>query len=129
MATTQADQHQAGQIALASLVTPAVAQAWPLLDPHAIQRTLPDLVAAIQAIVQRFGPMSAVAALDHYRAQRLAAGVPGRAPVSMPVDPAERAISDAVSGAVSSLFGPVDAEAEQAALDAVTAVAEKLVLD
>lgn len=125
----QAERQQAGQQALATLVPVAVAQAWPLVDVHDLSRTLPGFVQAVQAIVQRFGPMSAVAAIDHYRAQRAAVGVSGAAPVRMPTDPAQAAVDEAVRGAVSVLYGPVDAEVERAALDAVSGEAEKLVLD
>ena len=129
MATRAAEQHQVGQEALGSLIPAAVLRAWPLLDFHDLRGTLPDFITALTAIIRRYGGMSAVAALDHYASQRLAAGVSGPAPLRMPADPAAKVIEDAVRGAVAPLYGPVSADAEQAALEAVDAEVEKLVLD
>lgn len=129
MATQAAERHQVGQEALGSLVPAAVLRAWPLLDFHDIKGTLPDFITALTAIVRRFGGMSAVAALDHYASQRLAAGVPGSPSLRMPPDPAASVVEQAVRGAVAPLYGPVTADAEKAALEAVDAEVEKLVLD
>ena len=128
-ATRASDQHQVGQEALAGLVPVVMAQAWPLLDVHNIQGTLPRFVAAVEAIVRRYGRASATAALQHYAAQRVTAGVPGRAPVVMPPDPASALVEDAVRASVADLYGTVTPEAEQAAMDKLNAEAEKLVLD
>ena len=125
----QADRHQVGQEALAGLIPVVMAQAWPLLDVHNIQGTLPRFVAAVEAIVRRYGRASATAALQHYAAQRVAAGVSGRAPVVMPADPATAVVEDAVRASVADLYGTVTPESEQAALDKLNAEAEKLVLD
>lgn len=129
MATQTADQHQVGQEALAGLVPALTLQAWPLLDVHDISGTIDDFLAAVTALVQRFGRMSAVAALDHFRAQRVAAGVSGSTNPTMPADPAPAVIEDAVRSSLATLYGPVTPEVEQAARDALDAEVEKLVLD
>lgn len=129
MATQAAERHQVGQEALGSLIPAAVLRVWPLLDVHDLRGTLPDFVTALTAIIQQYGRASAVAALDHYRSQRAAAGVPGAAPLRMPPDPTTQAVTEAVRGALAPLYGPVTPEAEKAALKALDAEAEKLVLD
>ena len=76
MATeTLAEEHQAGQEALVSLIPAVLREAWPLLDPHNIKGSLPQFLAAVKAIVARYGSASAAGALDYYRRERLAAGV------------------------------------------------------
>src|SRR5690348_4340171 len=104
-------------------------QVWPLLDVHDIRGSLPRLVAAVRAIVARYGSASSAAAMQHYLAQRRAAGVTGRFVPHLAPAPSPADVEQAVSGAVSSLYGTVTPEAEQAALDALNAEVEKLVLD
>jgi hypothetical protein len=109
---------------------PAImAQAWPLLDPHDIKGTLPQFTAAVQAVVGQYGRASATAALAHYRQQRIAAGV--TSPVDLTVAPPTPAqtVQDAVGAAISSLYGAVTPESEQAVLDDVSEAAAQLVLD
>lgn len=117
------------QSAIAGMLPAQTRQAWPLLDVHSIRQTLPQLAVAIRAIVSRFGPAAAAAAASHYLAQRQAAGVPGRVAVRLAPQPTPQAVQAAVEGAVTGLFGTVTPQSEQAALDALTAEAEKLVLD
>jgi hypothetical protein len=136
VATQQADaspsageDHQDGQAALVSLIPLLIAQAWSLLDPHDIKGTLPQFTAAVQAVVNRYGRASATAALNHYRQQRIAAGVTG--PVELRVAPPTpaKAVQDAVGVATSSLYGAVTPESEQAVRDDVSEAAAQLVLD
>lgn len=123
------EQYVAGQEALATLVVAQTARAWPLLDVHAIRDSLPRLSVAVQAIIAKFGPASSAAAVQHYVAQRSAAGVPGRVAPKLAPAPTPAAVEKVVSGAVSTLFGTVTPQDEQAALQALGAEVEKLVLD
>lgn len=130
MAQQQApERHVDGQVALASLLPDLVAQVWPLLDVHDIRGSLPRIAAAVQAIVARYGAASSAAALQHYLSQRRAAGVPGRPVTRLAPPPAPAVVERAVSDAVATLYGTVTPESEQAALKALDAEVEKLVLD
>lgn len=129
-AESLAQTHQIGQSALASMIPAIVDQAWPLLDPHDLKGTLPKFIAAVQAVVQRYGLASASAALTYYRQERAAQGVtssPG--PLRVAESPSGAAVEDAVRGAVSNLYGPVTPESEAKARDAVAQAAQQLVLD
>jgi hypothetical protein len=131
--TESAQQHQQGQAALVALVGAALAQAWVLwnaADPA-------PFTAAVTAIVDRYGKASAVAALDHYRRQRLAAGIPGRPPrlTVAPTAP-DGQIAAAVNWAVEDIRG-ADVNTQvadflekmKAAQVKVTGATERLVLD
>ncbi len=124
-----ADQHQAGQAALVSLIPAVLAQAWPLLDVHNIQGTLPQFTAAVKAVVQRYGAASAAAALAYYRSERLAAGVSGRPSLRLAPSPANAVIESAVQWATADLYGPVTPDATQAAQSKLDESVSQLVLD
>jgi hypothetical protein len=83
---TLAEEHQAGQEALVSLIPAVLREAWPLLDVHNLKGTMPQFLAAVKAIVARYGSASAAGALQYYRAERRAAGVKG-APPSLRIAP------------------------------------------
>lgn len=120
------DRHQAGQEALTSLLPALVGRAWALLDPHDIQGTLPRFVKAIQALVDRYGAASAIAALDHYREVRRGSSryVPKLARQTPP-DLVEGAVKQALAG----LYGVVTPADEQAARDLVAETTAQLVLE
>jgi hypothetical protein len=125
--TDAAQQHQQGQAALVGLVGAALVEAWALwnaADPA-------PFTAAVAAIVDRYGKASAVAALDHYRRQRLAAGIGGRPPrlTVAPTAP-DGQIAAAVNWAVEDLRAPEPKpDAASVALSKVTGATERLVLD
>ena len=131
MATeTLAEEHQVGQEALVSLIPAVIRQAWPLLDPHDIKGTLPKFLAAVKAIVARYGSASAAAALDYYRRERAAAGVTSPAPsLRLAPSPADSVIEDAIGWATSDLYGPVTDESVAAAQAKVDEAVSKMVLD
>lgn len=112
---------------MAALV-PMVAEAWSLLDVHAIKATLPRFTAAIEAIVHQYGRASAAAALEFYGRQRRAAGVAGRPRLKMP--PAvERSVVEAVTrSAVGPLYGQDAPEGRLAAHRALVSSVQDLVL-
>ncbi len=128
-APTAAEQHQAGQAALVALIPTVLAQAWPLLDLHDIQGTLPQFTAAVRSIVQRYGQASAAAALSYYKRERSAAGVPGRPSLKLAPSPAESMIESAVQWAVTDLYGPVTTDTTTAARDKLDESMSQLVLD
>jgi hypothetical protein len=131
VARTEApEQHRAAQAALAAAAAALVAHAWAsLLDPHDLKGSTPRLVAAIQAILHRYGKASAAAGLTYYRNERRAAGVSGRVSLPMPSLPSEADVTATVEHALSPMYGPADPTVEQNALDALTSEVEQMVLD
>jgi hypothetical protein len=111
------------------LVPALLRQAWPLLDLHDLKATMPQFMAAVRAIVQRYGQASAAGALDYYRAERVAAKVPGRPTLKLAPTPADSVIESAVGWATSDLYGPVTPEAETNALARLDGAVQKLVQD
>ena len=106
-----------------------VAQAWPLLVVTDLRGTLPGFVAAIQAIVRRFGAGSATAAVDYYRRERAASGAPGRAQVHAAPVLNERVVESTVRSALSGLYGPISVETTASAQAQVSDAVTQLVLD
>jgi hypothetical protein len=104
-------------------------EAWPLLDLHNLQATMPQFVAAVRAIVARYGQASAAGALGYYRAERLAANVQGRPSLKMAPTPVDSVIESAVSWATSDLYGPVTTETTDAAMARLDESVSQLVLD
>ena len=130
MATeTLAEEHQAGQEALVSLIPAVLREAWPLLDPHNIKGSLPQFLAAVKAIVARYGSASAAGALDYYRRERLAAGVKSPASLRIAPGPADDVVEKAIGWATSDLYGPVTPETVAAAQSKVDEAVSQLVLD
>jgi hypothetical protein len=124
-----ADEHQAGQAALVSLIPALLREAWPLLDLHNLQATMPQFTAAVRAVVQRYGQASAAGALAYYQTERAAASVPGRPSLKLAPSPADSVIESAVSWATSDLYGPVTTETTDAAMARLDESVSQLVLD
>lgn len=127
MAPPAAD-HQAGQEALAAALIRQLVQAWnAILDTAHLKRSLPELSAAVAALVHRYGMASAAVAADYYDAARADAGVRGAFTV-IPAQPAPPEQVDAgVSWATRNLWRP-DPD-EQAARTMTEGVAQRLALD
>lgn len=123
-----ADEHQAGQVALVSLIPALLREAWPLLDLHDLTASMPAFTAAVRAIVQRYGRASSAAALSYYRQERKTAGVPGIPSLRMAPTQADAVIESAVSWATTDLYGPVTPEAETKALQRLDGAVSNLVL-
>lgn len=126
--TRPAEQHQVGQAALVSLIPALLRQAWPLLDLHNLQATLPAFTAAVRSIVQRYGQASAAAAMSYYQSERAAAAVPGRPVTKLAPTPADSVIEDAVRWATTDLYGPVTDQSQTAALERLDGAVSNLVL-
>ena len=124
-----ADAHLAGQAALVSLIPALLREAWPLLDLHNLQSTMPQFTAAVRAIVRRYGQASAAGALAYYQQERRAANVPGHPVSKLAPSPADSVIEAAVSWATTGLYGPVTPEAESVALRQLDGAVQNLVLD
>ena len=124
-----ADEHQVGQAALVSLIPALLREAWPLLDLHNLQATMPQFTAAVRAIIQRYGQASAAAALTYYQAERHAASVPGRPSLKLAPSPADSVIESAVSWATTDLYGPVTTETTTAVMTQLDGAVQNLVLD
>lgn len=129
-APASAEDHQAQQEALVSLLPALIGQVWPLLDVHDIAGTRARFELAVEAIVRRYGLASAQAALDHYRQVRAAIGVTDPLPaLAVPGPVPTSDISQAVGVSLSGLYGPVTPEVERDTLDQVAEHATQLVLD
>jgi hypothetical protein len=126
---TLAEEHQAGQEALVSLIPAVLREAWPLLDVHNLKATMPQFLAAVKAIVARYGSASAAGALDYYRRERLAAGVRSPASLRIAPSPADDVIEKAIGWATSDLYGPVTDESLASAQEKVGEAVTQLVLD
>jgi len=124
-----AEEHQLGQAALVSLIPSLLREAWPLLDLHNLQATMPQFVAAVRAIVARYGQASAAGALAYYQSERAAANVPGRPSLKLAPTPADSVIESAVSWATTDLYGPVTSETTTAAMAQLDESVSQLVLD
>jgi hypothetical protein len=125
----QAEEHQLGQAALVSLIPRLLREAWPLLDLHNLQATMPQFTAAVRAIVQRYGRASSAAALTYYKAERAAASVSGRPVSKLAPTPADSVIEAAVSWATTDLYGPVTPQTTEAALTRLDESVSQLVLN
>lgn len=130
MASPTASDHRAAQAAFVSLIADLIARAWDaLFDPHDLKGSTPKLAAAVEAIVTHYGRASSAAALDFYRSERRATGVPGRPSLNLsPVAPTED-VRAAVERALHPLYGPVTPEAIQTAQNVLTSETEQMVLD
>jgi hypothetical protein len=118
-----------GQSALVSLIPALLREAWPLLDLHSLAASMPRFLAAVQAIVARYGQASAAAALDYYASERLAAGVPGRPVLRIAPTQPDAVIESAVQWATTDLYGPISPEVESVALQRLEGAVSNLVLD
>jgi hypothetical protein len=98
--------HQAAQATLAAALQRQIAAAWHLLDPHNLANTLPHLIAAVAALVNRYGQASAGVAADYYDAARAAAGIPGRFTVQLAPAPGHDEVDANVRWATRDLWGP-----------------------
>jgi hypothetical protein len=75
-----AAEQQAAQRGLVALMLKDLAGTWSTLNPGRLGQTLPKWIAAVAAVLDRYGDAAGALGLDYYEAERDAAGVPGRAP-------------------------------------------------
>lgn len=120
----QAEVHQASQEAVAGLILPLLQRAWDLLDLDNLDETLPRFRAAVQAIVDYYGKAAAAIAVQHFKAVRAEAGIPGRASVTPTASTPDGFVDQLVVESVAEAF--TDPQRGATALDAG---AEQLVLE
>jgi hypothetical protein len=130
--STAASEQQAAQIGLVAAMLRDLEKIWPLLKPQSLNASLPQWIAAVHAVVARFGPMAASLAADHYDAARDAAKIPGRYTVVPADSPDETHVDTVMRWATSGLWDRdlATMTARIAAADQKSgAVATKLVAD
>lgn len=120
-----ADTHQAVQATLSARMVSVLDQVWGLLDPSDLEGSLPRFVAALTAILTRYGAASAAAADTFYQSQRIRAGVNGRMPRPRAEVVPEVAVDQVVVDSVATAIGSGAAAGERA----LDSEAEQLVLD
>jgi hypothetical protein len=112
------EQAQATQETLAALVLPLLRAAWPLFDPNRLDQTVPTFREAVSAVVNRYGKASAALSLQHYRAVRLDAGIPGRPSIPLVSDVPEGFIDEALAESLSLAMPSVDQQVAAAMAEA-----------
>lgn len=122
----QADAHQALQAALLTRMGQVMEQVWSLLDLDDIEGSLPRFMAALAAILNRYGKAAGAAADVFYRSQRAASGAKYPMPAVRAAAGASEATVDALvvdSVSTAVVDGPdagertLDSEAEQLVQD------------
>ncbi|MFG7940964.1 VG15 protein [Streptomyces cacaoi] len=134
------DRYRRAQRGLTRLLLRDVRGLRRLILPQRLRQTMPDWLAAVQAVVDQYAAASASLAADWYEAERAAARVPGRFPVpladTVPPEKAERSLRWATKDvwpqpedeATEAQAQPVDVRLAQAEKK-TAGVAQKLVAD
>lgn len=102
-APSNSEAHHRGQAAMADLVAEMLRRAWPLLDPTRIQETIHQFLAAVKAIIHKYGHASASAALRYYDMERDRAGILGRSPQLIAPGPSDEVMRSAVEWGIADL--------------------------
>lgn len=124
MALSAPEAHADGQVALASLAFPLLERAWALFDPANLAASIANFRDAVLAVVDYYGSAAAAAALEHFRAVRRAADVPGRAPAAPAPKVPEGFIDQLVTEAAAAFTTD-----PQLGRDLLDSGAEQLILD
>lgn len=146
MATTvsdgggDADRYRAAQLGLTRLLVRDVRGLRRLIIPSRLRTSVPDWIAAVQAVVNQYSTTSAALAAEFYDAQREAAGVTGTFTVPVADPPPDGKIEAGLRWATKDVWErdpdaatdaqlePLDTRLEQAEKKAEQ-VAQKLVTD
>jgi hypothetical protein len=85
----ESNRYRVAQIGLTRLLVRDMRGLRRLILPQRLRASVPDWLAAMNAVVEQYSRVSAALAADFYDAQREAAGVPGRftVPLADPPDP------------------------------------------
>lgn len=146
MATTVSDSSEdasrfrAAQIGLTRLLVRDVRGLRRLIVPQRLRESVPDWLAAMNAVVVQYARVSAALAADFYEGQREAAGVPGVFTVPLADPPPEQQTEASLRWAVKDLWPREPEEATPAQLQPMDVrlvqaekkaelVAQKLVAD
>lgn len=146
MATTvsdgsgDADRYRAAQLGLTRLLVRDVRGLRRLIIPSRLQASVPDWIAAVQAVVDQYARTSAALGAEFYEAQRDAAGVTGAFTVPVADPPSEAQTESGLRWATKDVWErdpesstpaqlePLDTRLEQAEKKAEQ-VTQKLVAD
>ncbi|MFF0588404.1 hypothetical protein ACFYWD_20805 [Streptomyces sp. NPDC003781] len=146
MATTVSDggrdasRYRSAQIGLTRLLVRDIRGLRRLIMPSRLRQSMPDWLAAMQAVIDQYSFASAALGAEFYDAQRDAAGVPGVFTASVTDPPPEGKTEASLRWATKDVWErepdvateaqsqPLDVRLEQAAKKA-EAVAQKLVAD
>lgn len=121
---------QAAQIGLATVMAADVQQAFALLDPAHMRRTLPQFTLAIHALTDQYGRASAALAAQFYQAERRLAGVIAKFRVTPAQPPPLTQVDTVMRWATRKLWTlPDDPSALAGAQQMVTGSAQKMSLD
>jgi hypothetical protein len=146
VATTVSDssddaaRYRAAQIGLTRLLVRDVRGLRRLILPSRLRETVPDWLAAMNAVIAQYARVSATVAADFYDGQREAAGVPGAFTVPLADPPPEQQTEASLRWAVKDLWPRESEEATPAQLQPMDVrlvqaekkaalVAQKLVAD
>lgn len=125
-----AQSHRVAQAGLATVVSAGVTQAWgQFFDLSNLRSSGNRLAAAVESLTTQYGRSAAAVALEHYRNQRLDAGVTGRPRLPMPEPIAADDVQASVERALSPLYGSPTPSQVESSREALESSAERLVLD
>jgi hypothetical protein len=135
-----ANRFRAAQIGLTRLLVRDVRGMRRLILPQRLRESVPDWLAAMNAVVAQYARVSAALAADFYDGQREAAGVPGAFTVPLADPPPEQQTEESLRWAVKDLWPREPKEATPAQLQPMDVrlmqaekkaelVAQKLVAD
>lgn len=135
-----AGRYRAAQVGLSRLLVRDVRGLRRLILPQRLRESVPDWLAAMNAVVAQYARVSAALAADFYEGQREAAGVPGAFTVPLADPPPEQQTEASLRWAVKDLWPRAPEEATPAQLQPMEVrlvqaekkaelVAQKLVAD
>jgi hypothetical protein len=100
----EADRFRAAQVGLTRLLVRDVRGLRRLILPQRLRESVPDWLAAMNAVVAQYARVSAALAADFYEGQREAAGVPGAFTVPLADPPPEQQTEASLRWAVKDLW-------------------------
>lgn len=136
-----ADRYRAAQLGLSRLLVRDVRGLRRLILPSRLRQSVPDWIAAVQAVVDQYARTSAALGAEWYDGQREAAGVPGTFTVPVAEPPPAEQSDSGLRWATKDLWPPRDPERATVAREQpmemrlkqaekkAEAVAQKLVAD
>lgn len=101
---TLASEQRSAQAGLITVMLRDLAKVWHLLHVGALDRSLPTWITAVNAVINRYAPMAAALAADHYDEFRAAARAPGAFTPTLADPPDERHIEELMRWATKSLW-------------------------
>ncbi|MFF9631741.1 VG15 protein [Streptomyces fradiae] len=112
-----ADRYRAARIGLTRLLVRDVRGLRRLILPQRLRESVPDWLAAMNAVVEQYARTSAALAAEFYDAQRETAGVPGPFTVPVADPPPEEQTTASLRWATKDLWPREPGEATRAQLE------------